>query len=243
MTLRSEQPVGRPAPERSRVVWIAGVFRQLSRRHICNDGRCAGTLLGCLEVAVYYGAVLTRVRLAVSAAACRQAANHLIVFVCVIVTPSLPAVYSDVFTLARCSNDPPRPAELKRRTLQSCGRLAFSGVCLAMHVGSWIWGIQVRLTSTASKQARLLFQVVACCLAALYMLEGVVPSTPTSCAATAPAAHKSGARLPLRLRHAAGDCRGQPAAAQAYIQRRSGRHPARRRRRRGPDAGPQGGPP
>ena len=38
--------------------------------------------------------------------------------------------------------------------------LAFSGVCLAMHVGSWIWGIQVRLTSTASKQARFLSHVL-----------------------------------------------------------------------------------
>jgi hypothetical protein len=84
---------------------------------------------------------------------------YLIVYVCVIVIPSLPALYSELSTLAQCRNDPPRPADLKRRTLQSCGRLAFSGVCLAMHVGSWIWGIQVRLTGTASKQARLRFQI------------------------------------------------------------------------------------
>jgi hypothetical protein len=37
----------------------------------------------------------------------------------------------------------PRSADLKRRTLRSCGRLAFSGICLAIHFSSWVWGIKV----------------------------------------------------------------------------------------------------
>ena len=154
-----KESVRRPDILWYKVVCIAGVLCQLSWRHIRNGGRCAGTPLGSLEVADHHGAVLTCLRLAISAAACRQAAINLLYLA---VSMLLSSSSFRFVHLALCSLELLPPADLKRRTLHSCGRLAFSGICLAVHFSSWVWGIKVRLASTASP-------IVACCLAALHL--------------------------------------------------------------------------
>ena len=36
----------------------------------------------------------------------------------------------------------PCAADLKQRTLRSGWKLLFSGVCLAMHFSTWVWGLK-----------------------------------------------------------------------------------------------------
>lgn len=127
-------------------------------------------------------------------------------------------------------------AELKQQTLQSFWKLFFSGVCLASHFSSWVWGIKhtslvcssplldddfLRTDAPALRPRswRLDTPATLCTLAAVHVMSRVV--VPGAC-------------LFIRQRDAAGHCSRLAGHAQAHLDGRGGRDRARRGRGRSP---------